>query len=41
MGAFSLKFSIAPSGKTTDQIQKKLEGAKMRGTSVYQQTMRT
>jgi len=29
VGAFSLKFSKAPSGKTTDRIKKKLGGAKM------------
>ena len=29
VGAFSLKYSIAPSGETTDRIKKKLRGAKM------------
>ena len=35
MRAFSHKFSIAPSGETTDRIEKKLEGeaAKMGQTS--------
>ena len=28
MGAFSLKFSIAPSGETTDRIKKELGGCK-------------
>ena len=28
VGAFSLKFSIVPSGETTDQIKKKLRGCK-------------
>jgi len=32
VGAFSLKFSIAPSGETTDRI-KKVRGAKMVRTS--------
>jgi len=31
--AFSLKFSIAPSGETTDRIKKKLGGAKTGWTS--------
>jgi len=29
VGAFSLKFSIAPSGETTDRIKKVKRGAKM------------
>jgi len=33
VGAFSVKFSIAPSGETTDRIKKKLGGAKMGRTS--------
>ena len=28
MGAFSVKFSIAPNGENTDRIKKKLEGCK-------------
>jgi len=33
VGAFSHKFSVAPSGETTDRIKKKLGGAKMGRTS--------
>jgi len=33
VGAFSHKFSPAPSGETTDRIKKKLRGAKMGRTS--------
>ena len=33
MGALSLKFSIAPSGKTADRIKKVMTGAKMVQTS--------
>jgi len=33
VGAFSLKFSIAPSGETTDQIKKSSRDGKTGGTS--------
>jgi len=33
VGTFSLKFSIAPSGETTDRIKKSYRGAKMGRTS--------
>jgi len=35
VGAFSHKFSVAPSSETTDRIEKKLGGAKMGRTSSY------
>ena len=34
MGAFSHKFSIAPSAETTDRIKKKLGGGEQNGTDL-------
>ena len=39
VGAFSHKFSVAPSGETTDRIKKQLVGAQMARTSITMPSM--